>query len=45
VAPKWLSNLKEDPREERNWWSESPAVAADLEARLAQWAAQMRGAK
>lgn len=39
IAPKWLSNLKEDPKELRNWAAESPAVAAAMEARLREWAA------
>jgi arylsulfatase A-like enzyme len=38
AAPKWLSNLKDDPQEKRNWISEAPAgVVADLETALANW--------
>jgi len=38
LAEKWLSNLKEDPAEQRNWLTENPSVAAELEAKLRTWA-------
>lgn len=37
VAPKWLSNLKEDPKEERNWLDQAPQVVAELEPKLLAW--------
>lgn len=37
IAPKWLSNLKDDPREQRNWLDAEPAIARDLESRLQAW--------
>lgn len=41
VAAKWLSNLKEDPKEERNWLDQSPQVASELEEKLRAWARSM----
>ena len=42
VADKlWLSNLKDDPGEKRNWITERPAIAADLKARLDAWRAEV----
>ncbi len=38
VAPKWLSNLKDDAGEQRNWLDREPQLAASLEARLKEWA-------
>lgn len=38
IAPRWLSNLKEDPAETRNWLETNPRVAQDLEQKLQQWA-------
>ena len=38
AAPKWLSNLKEDAGEQRNWLEREPQLAASLEARLKEWA-------
>lgn len=37
VAPKWLSNLKDDPREEKNWMNENAGFAAELETALRAW--------
>lgn len=33
----WLSNLKDDPGEKRNWLQEQPRIAKELEARLEAW--------
>jgi arylsulfatase A-like enzyme len=41
VAPKWLSNLKEDAAEKRNWLDQETQVAAALETRLAEWSKQL----
>ncbi len=41
AAPKWLSNLKDDPKETKNWLDQSPERAAELEARLKDWSAKM----
>ncbi len=38
VAPKWLSNLKDDAGEQRNWLDREPQLAATLEVRLKEWA-------
>ena len=40
AAPKWLSNLKDDPGERRNWLDERPDMAASLEVRLQAWRRQ-----
>jgi arylsulfatase A-like enzyme len=37
VAPKWLSNLKQDPAETRNWLDQAPERAAALESTLKSW--------
>jgi len=37
VEATWLSNLKDDPGEQRNWKSEAPKIAQELEARLRLW--------
>jgi hypothetical protein len=37
VAPRWLSNLKDDAAEKRNWLEDNPQVAAELERKLQQW--------
>jgi arylsulfatase A-like enzyme len=41
VAPKWLSNLKEDAAEQKNWLDVMPAVAGELETKLRAWAASL----
>jgi arylsulfatase A-like enzyme len=41
VAPKWLSNLKEDAAEKRNWLDRETQVAAALETRLAETSKQL----
>lgn len=41
IAPKWLSNLKDDPQEKRNWLDAEPSVAQDLEKRLLAWKARL----
>ena len=33
----WLSNLKDDPAEKRNWIQEQPRIAQQLEERLEAW--------
>ena len=38
VAPKWLSNLKDDAGEQRNWLDREPQLASTLEVRLKEWA-------
>ena len=38
VAARWLSHLKEDPAEGKNWLAEAPAVAAEMEGKLRTWA-------
>jgi arylsulfatase A-like enzyme len=40
-AEKWLSNLKDDPGEMRNWLEQNPQVASELEARLLAWKRSM----
>ncbi|MBM3794043.1 MAG: sulfatase [Acidobacteria bacterium] len=43
VAPRWLSNLKEDPAEQRNWMEQAPGdLVAALEKRLRKWAGQLK---
>lgn len=42
VAPKWLSNLKDDAAESTNWLEREPKIAAELEARLTEWARQLK---
>jgi arylsulfatase A-like enzyme len=42
LAPRWLSNLKDDPREQRNWVDAEPAVARDLETRLEAWRKKLK---
>lgn len=37
TAPRWLSNLKEDPAETRNWASGNDGTVAMLEQKLRQW--------
>lgn len=37
VEPAWLSNLKDDPAEQRNWKAEAPQIARELESRLQSW--------
>jgi arylsulfatase A len=39
--PVWLSNLKDDPYEKRNWLAEQPQVAQDLRQRLDAWKAKL----
>jgi len=41
VAPKWLSNLKEDPAESRNWLAAMPAIAGEMEIKLRAWASTL----
>jgi arylsulfatase A-like enzyme len=41
VARKWLSNLKDDPGERRNWLEQASRVGSELEARLNEWAKQV----
>ncbi len=41
VAHRWLSNLKEDPKEQRNWLDQAPQQAAELEASVKAWSATM----
>ena len=42
AAPKWLSNLKEDAGEKRNWLGDASQVAAELEGRLGEWKKQIK---
>lgn len=37
MAPKWLSNLADDPREEKNWISENAGLGGELEGLLRAW--------
>ncbi|BDC51994.1 hypothetical protein F183_A43090 [Bryobacterales bacterium F-183] len=37
TAPRWLSNLNEDPSEKRNWLESNSQVAQVLEDKLKQW--------
>lgn len=37
VEKVWLSNLKEDPKETRNWSELQPAVTKDLMSRIEAW--------
>jgi arylsulfatase A-like enzyme len=37
TAPKWLSNLREDPSETKNWVDQAADVARRLEQRLTEW--------
>jgi arylsulfatase A-like enzyme len=39
--PVWLSNLKDDPYEKRNWLSEQTQVAQELRRRLDAWKATL----
>lgn len=34
---RWLSNLKEDPAEKRNWSAENPALVQDLRSLVENW--------
>jgi arylsulfatase A-like enzyme len=45
VAAKWLSNLKEDAGEKRNWLEQAPTVAAEMEARLNEWSKPVRSGR
>jgi arylsulfatase A-like enzyme len=35
--PVWLSNLKDDPYEKRNWLADQPQLARELQQRLEAW--------
>lgn len=41
VARKWLSNLKDDAGERRNWLEQASRVGIELEARLNEWMKQL----
>jgi arylsulfatase A-like enzyme len=41
TAEKWLSNLKADAGERRNWWEQEPARAAAMETKLRAWASRL----
>jgi arylsulfatase A-like enzyme len=38
AAPKWLSNLNQDPGETKNWLTAEPGLAGEMEIKLRAWA-------
>jgi arylsulfatase A-like enzyme len=41
VEKVWLSNLRQDPAEERNWASERPEIVRELGAELDRWSSSI----